>query len=138
MSESPAAGAGRAQRPMSPHLQIYRPQITSVLSILHRISGFAMVVGTIALVAWLWGAAYSPALFAAMHTFFVHPLGRILMLGWTFSYYFHLANGIRHLFWDIGRGFDLDNVNRSGFAVVVFSILATAATWLFVVCELRI
>lgn len=139
MSESLSSGQGASrQRPLSPHLQIYRPQITSALSILHRITGFAMVVGTMALLAWLWGAAYSPPLFAAMYAFFVHPLGRLLMLGWTFAYYFHLANGVRHLFWDAGRGFALDNVNRSGYAAVVFAVAFTAATWLFAVYGVRI
>lgn len=135
MSEHTPKGT---MRPLSPHLQVYRPQITSTMSILHRITGFSLAAGSLVLVIWLWGAAYSPPLFSAMYTFFAHPLGRILMFGWTFAYFYHLGNGVRHLFWDAGRGFELDNVYRSGYAVVVFSGLFTVAIWLFTLYGLRI
>ena len=112
-------------RPLSPHLQIYKPQLTSVLSILHRITGVALSVGTILLVYWLVAAASGPAAFATAAGLIGSWLGRLLLFGWTFALFFHLANGIRHLFWDAGIGFELKTVYASGWTVVA---LATALT----------
>jgi succinate dehydrogenase / fumarate reductase, cytochrome b subunit len=91
-----------ASRPLSPHLQIYRPQITSVLSISHRATGLALSLGTLLLVWWLVALARGPEAFASVQSFVGSWLGRLLLLGWTFSLFFHLANGIRHLCWDAG------------------------------------
>ena len=90
-------------RPISPHLQIYRFQLTSVLSILHRITGIALSVGTILLVYWLVAAASGPGAFATAAGLIGSWFGRLLLLGWTFALFFHLCNGIRHLFWDAGH-----------------------------------
>ncbi len=117
-------------RPLSPHLQIYRPQITSALSIFHRITGVALSAGLVLMVAWLWSAAYSGTYYDFWHQFFAGTFGRILLIGWTAAFYYHLGNGIRHLFWDIGRGFDLTNVTRSGVAVLAFVVLATSYSWM--------
>ncbi|HEV2161497.1 MAG TPA: succinate dehydrogenase, cytochrome b556 subunit [Stellaceae bacterium] len=114
-----------AERPLSPHLQIYKPQLTSVLSITHRGTGLALGVGAIFLVWWLSGAAWSDACFRAAQAFWSSWLGKLFLLGWTFSLFFHLLNGVRHLLWDVGFGFDLPTTYRTGWTVVAFSVLLT-------------
>lgn len=120
------------ERPISPHLTIYRPQITSVMSILHRITGLALVFGTFFLVAWIWAAAYSPACFKAIHAFFGGFLGKFMLFGWSIAFYYHLLNGIRHLWWDLGHGFDMPSVERSGWLVGVGCLALTVITWIIV------
>ena len=117
-------------RPLSPNLQIYRPQLTSVLSITHRATGLALAAGTVALVAWLSAAAAGPGAYAAFDTALRSPLGLALLLLWTFSLFFHLCNGIRHLAWDAGYGFELRAIYASGWTVVAASAVLTLATWL--------
>ena len=119
-------------RPTSPHLTIYRPQISSVLSISHRISGLALYGGTLLLVLWLWSAAYKVNAFHTIHEFMGSIPGLILLLGWTLAFYYHLANGIRHLWWDTGRGLSLPDMHRSGWAVIVFTLAMTAGTWAYI------
>jgi succinate dehydrogenase / fumarate reductase, cytochrome b subunit len=121
-------------RPLSPHLQIYRPQISSVLSILHRMTGVCLALGIPMFVAWLWAAAYSDDYFNMWQGFFTSTMGTIMLMAWTAAFYYHLGNGIRHLFWDMGRGFDLKNVTLSGVAVLLFAAGATAATWCYILC----
>jgi len=113
-----------AERPLSPFL-IYKPQLTSVLSISHRIMGVALSVGTVFLVWWLVAAATSDSAFATARSFFGSWLGVLMLLGWTFAFFFHLCNGIRHLFWDAGMGFELRTAYASGWAVVAASALLT-------------
>ncbi|MEE8145706.1 MAG: succinate dehydrogenase, cytochrome b556 subunit [Kiloniellales bacterium] len=120
-----------AKRPLSPHLQVYRPQLTSVLSIMHRLTGVGLSVGTLLLVYWLAAAAAGPDSFAAAQDFVGSFLGRLLLFGWTVSLFFHLCNGIRHLFWDAGYGFELDEVYRSGWTVVTATGILTLASWVF-------
>lgn len=119
-------------RPLSPHISIYRKQITSVLSILHRITGVALYAGLVMLVVFLCVVVYSPSYYPELHKFLVSPLARLALFGWTLAFYFHFFNGIRHLFWDIGKGFDIPSVNRTGWMAVVFSILASVGTWVVV------
>ena len=116
-------------RPTSPHLQIYRPQLTSVLSILHRLTGIIISLGIPFLVYWIWTIAQGPEAYASGQAFFASLIGRTFLLGWTFSFYYHLCNGIRHLFWDIGWGFELVDAYRSGWIVVTVSAVLTLATW---------
>ena len=118
-----------ASRPLSPHLQIYRWQITSVLSILHRFTGLALSVGTLLLVWWLVAMASGPDAFATAQAFVGSWFGRLLLLGWSFSLFFHLANGIRHLFWDAGYGFEIKTTTASGWTVVVASVTLTVIAW---------
>ena len=118
------------QRPLSPHLQVYRPQLTSVLSILHRATGIALSVGALYLALWVMFAASSPATYAGFQSFNTSILGRILLGGWLFSAFYHLCNGIRHLFWDAGYGFELKDAYRSGWIVVAVSLIATLASWI--------
>jgi len=117
-------------RPISPHLQVYRPQLTSVLSILHRITGVALAVGTILLVYWLIAAASGPEAFASAEALIGSWLGRILLFGWTFALYFHLSNGIRHLFWDAGFGFELKTVYASGWTAVALAVALTLVSFI--------
>jgi len=118
-----------SSRPLSPHLGIYRWQISMVLSILHRITGLALFAGTALMMIWLWSAAYAPAFYVTLHSYLASPLGKLCLFGWTLAFYYHLGNGIRHLFWDIGKGFSLPAMTRSGWAVIIFTLLMTAATW---------
>jgi succinate dehydrogenase / fumarate reductase cytochrome b subunit len=115
----------QAGRPLSPHLQIYKPQITSVLSILHRITGVALTVGTLLLVWWLLAAAAGPAAYAQAQAFIGSWLGVLLLIGWAYALFFHLCNGVRHLVWDTGHGFDITTTYASGWVVVAASAILT-------------
>jgi len=118
-------------RPLSPHLQVYKPQLTSVLSILHRITGVALAVGTLLLVWWLIAASVGPAYFDIVQGFIGSLVGKLLLFGWSFALFYHLCNGIRHLFWDIGWGFELPTVAASGWAVVIVSLALTGIAWVW-------
>lgn len=100
------------------------------LSILHRATGIALSVGTLMLVWWLVAAASGPAAFASAQGFITSWFGLLLLFGWTFALFFHLANGIRHLFWDAGRGFDLKTVFASNWAVIGAAGGLTLAAWI--------
>lgn len=116
--------------PRSPNIQIYRPQLTSVLSIANRISGVFLSAYAVALVAWLAAAAAGPQAYAAAHGFMRSWIGEILLFGCTYSFFLHLCGGIRHLVWDAGYGFDLRSIYASGWIVVAASALLTVATWI--------
>lgn len=119
-----------APRPLSPHLQIYKPQLTSVLSITHRLAGVVLSVGSLFLVWWLVAAATGNAAFAAAQSFWGSWFGILLLVGWTFALFFHLANGIRHLVWDAGYGFGLREAYLSGWIVLAASAALTLAAWI--------
>jgi succinate dehydrogenase / fumarate reductase cytochrome b subunit len=130
MASEPSSATGQArQRPLSPHLQIYRPQITSVLSITHRITGVALSVGTLLLAWWLVAAASGNAAFSSVSSFIGSPLGLLMLFGWSVALFYHLANGIRHLFWDAGYGFELGTAEKSGYFVLAFTGVATLLAW---------
>jgi succinate dehydrogenase / fumarate reductase cytochrome b subunit len=118
-----------ANRPLSPHLQIYRPQLTSVLSILHRFTGLGLVLGAALLVAWLIAAAHGAAAFDVAQAIAGAWYGRALLFLWAFALFFHLCNGIRHLAWDAGLGFELKHVYLSGWTVVILSLLLTLGSF---------
>ncbi len=117
-------------RPLSPHLQIYRPEITSVLSILHRLTGVALTVGTLLLASWLIAAGAGPAAFATAQGWIGSFLGILLMLGWTWALFYHLCNGIRHLAWDAGWGFELETATMTGWVTVGASAALTVLAWI--------
>jgi succinate dehydrogenase / fumarate reductase, cytochrome b subunit len=117
-------------RPLSPHLQVYKWQLTSALSILHRATGIALSVGALYLATWVIYAAANPAAYALFQSFNTSILGRIVLGGWLFSAFYHLCNGIRHLFWDAGYGFELKDAYRSGWIVVAVSLIATVVSWI--------
>jgi len=115
-------------RPLSPHLQVYRPQMTSVLSILHRVTGVALTLGTLLLTWWLVAAAYGPDQFDTVQAAVGSWLGQLILWGFTFALFYHLGNGVRHLAWDFGWGFDLGQLRASGLAMVAFAVAATVVT----------
>ncbi|MCC7167076.1 MAG: succinate dehydrogenase, cytochrome b556 subunit [Rhodospirillales bacterium] len=116
-------------RPLSPHLSIYRPQLTTFLSITHRMTGVALAVGTLLLAWWLGAAAYGPEAYARAQGFLGSILGRLLLLGWTFALFFHLCNGIRHLAWDAGKNFEIKKIYSTGYMVLIAAIALTAIAW---------
>ena len=120
------------QRPISPFMLggAYRFQMTSALSISNRITGCALTVGTLLLTWWLVAAAGSDLAYARVAWFIHSPLGLLMLFGWTASLYFHLLNGIRHLGWDAGLGFDLPEVHATGRAVLIGTAVLTVLTWL--------
>lgn len=117
-------------RPQSPNVQIYRPQLTSVLSFANRISGVVLGLAAIGLVAWLLAAATGPQAYAAEQSALASPLGQTVLFGITFAFFLHLCGGVRHLAWDAGYGFDLGTIYASGWAVVAASFLLTVAAWI--------
>lgn len=116
-------------RPLSPHLQVYRPQLTSILSISHRASGIVLCVGAVVLVAWLLALAAGPDAYARVGAVIGSLPGKVIMFVFTLALYFHFCNGIRHLIWDAGHGFELPVAYASGKAAVVASVLLTLFTW---------
>jgi succinate dehydrogenase / fumarate reductase cytochrome b subunit len=118
-------------RPLSPHLQIYRRQLTSVLSILHRFTGIGLAVGLLYLVCWLIAAASGLEAFDRLQSFNGSPIGRLLLFGWSIAFFYHLLNGIRHLAWDAGWGFELPAAYKSGYAVLIGTAVLTLAAWVF-------
>lgn len=120
-------------RPLSPHLGIYRWQITMTLSILHRATGIALAVGTLLVIAALLALATGPDAFAIVQAFCATKFGLFLLLGWTWSLCYHLCNGIRHLAWDAGWGFSIPRTYATGWTVVIASLLMTIAVWVCVV-----
>lgn len=123
------APAKATNRPLSPHLQVYKPQLTTILSITHRATGIALSAGTLLLCYWIVSAARGPASFAKAQWFVGSPVGMLILFGWSVSLFFHLSNGIRHLFWDAGYGFDLKTTYSSGYMVLVFTFVLTAIAW---------
>ena len=124
------ADVNRGNRPLSPHLQIYRPQISSVLSILHRITGVGLALGAVLVVWWLLAAATGPEYFATVDGLLTSWIGHMVLLGVTWALAYHLLNGIRHLFWDMGYGFEIETVDKTGWAVVIGSAVLTVLLWL--------
>lgn len=116
-------------RPLSPHLQIYRFQWTMLLSITHRITGVALALGSFLLVWWLTALALGPEYFAMVQDLLGSWIGRLLLLGWTWAVFYHFCNGLRHLAWDAGWGFDLNVARGSGWAVAILSVVLTLVLW---------
>jgi succinate dehydrogenase / fumarate reductase cytochrome b subunit len=117
-------------RPLSPHLQIYRWQLTAVLSILHRITGVALALGAVLFVWWLGAAADGPESYAGMQWFLGSWIGLLLLFGWTVALFYHLCNGLRHLWWDSGHGLDLKSVYASGWTVLAATGILTVVAWI--------
>ena len=117
-----------ANRPLSPHLQIYKPQLTSVLSITHRGTGVFLSIGALFLACWLLAVAWGPEAYALLQEYLQAWYGQVLLYAWLFSLYYHLCNGIRHLCWDLGLGLDLKTTYATGYAVIASSLLLTVVT----------
>ena len=118
-----------AARPTSPHLQVYRWQITMVMSILHRATGVGLSVGALILVAWLVAVSAGATSYDQLVGLLATGFGRLVLVGLSFCFFYHLGNGIRHLAWDVGWGYEIPQLYVSGWLVVAFSLLATAAFW---------
>ncbi len=122
--------AAKRPRPLSPNIQNYRPQLTSVLSILNRITGNILSVCAVVLVIWLVAAATGPRAYGAVQGAIASWPGQIVLFGATFAFFLHLCGGIRHLVWDTVYGFDLRSIYASGWAVVAASVVLTVAAWI--------
>jgi len=116
-------------KPLSPHLQIYRLPLTAVLSISHRFTGAFLGLGTLLLIVVLAAAASGSQAYETTHALVTAWFGQLLLFLWTFALYFHLCNGIRHLIWDAGFGFQPDAVQKSSWSVVAVAVLLTLSTW---------
>lgn len=119
----------KSSRPLSPHLQVYKPQLTSMLSIMHRITGLFLSLGLVIFVYWLYCLATDVVVANKMIGFFQSVLGMVIFYAWIFAFAYHLCNGIRHLFWDVGKGFSLPAVYRSGYLVLVAAVVLTALVY---------
>ena len=117
-------------RPMSPHLQVYKLPLTAKLSILHRGTGAVLFLGVLLLVLVVAAAASGPQSWASMHAFLSSWFGKLILLGFTFSLFYHLCNGIRHLFWEFGKGFELKDAETAGKVVILASVVLTGLIWL--------
>lgn len=117
------------ERPLSPHLSIYRWPVTMTLSILHRVTGVAMSIGLLALTGWLVQAAAGPEQYQQVRVAMGSPPGRLLLVAVSFAFFLHLGNGIRHLVWDLGYGFEKRQANASAWFVVVLALVLTGAFW---------
>ncbi len=116
-------------RPLSPHLQIYRLPLVAILSITHRITGCALAAGTLLLVIWLGSAAYGPEAYDQVSALLATPIGLLILFGFSAAFYYHLCNGIRHLVWDFGQGFELTTVKTSNTLVLIGAVVLTVITW---------
>ena len=121
---------GPRERPLSPHLQVWRWHVTMLTSILHRASGVALYVGALIQAGWAVSLAAGPDAYAAYQGLLASPLGRVVLFGLTLAVTYHLANGVRHLTWDAGHGLDVKSANASAVAVIAFTIVASVALWI--------
>ena len=125
------------RRPLSPHLQVYRPQLTSVLSIMNRVTGLAASAGTVLLVWWLVAAAAGPQSFDTVQSFIGSPVGLFMLFGWTASLFYHFFGGLRHLAWDAGWGYELDRTHMTGWAAIGATVVCTILVWVAGLIVLR-
>jgi len=119
-------------RPLSPHLSVYRWPLTMTISILHRVTGVLLSLGLLVLAAWLVSAADGSMAYGRLADLLRSGVGRVLLASLSFAFFFHLANGVRHLVWDAGFGFEKRQANASGWAVIVATLLLTITYWLLV------
>ncbi|WP_284162604.1 succinate dehydrogenase, cytochrome b556 subunit [Frigidibacter sp. SD6-1] len=122
----------RVVRPLSPHLQIYRPQMTAISSILTRITGNGMIVGAILMVWWLLAAATSPAYFAFVDGLLHSWIGKIILTGSLWAVWYHYLAGLRHLWFDAGRGLEIKTAEKLGWGCVIGSVVLTILTFFFI------
>lgn len=127
---SPTPEAARPARPLSPHLGIYRWGWTMSLSIFHRVTGIALAVGTVLLVYWLFAAASGPQSYIRAQALVASWFGQVCLLGWSVALFYHLFNGLRHLAWDSGRGFELKTARVSGLLVLAVTAAVTILAWI--------
>ena len=123
-----------ADGPISPHLQIYKPQLTSVLSIVHRGTGIFLSFGALLLAYWLLSIAAGPEVYSKLAAHISAWYGQVILFAFVFSLYYHLCNGVRHLFWDAGLGLEIETTYKSGYAVILITVILSVATCYFGGC----
>jgi succinate dehydrogenase / fumarate reductase cytochrome b subunit len=117
------------ERPISPHLSIYSPLINMVMSILHRLTGSALYVGTILLAVWLVAAAAGEEQFTYVNSLYGHPLAQVVLFGYSWAIFHHMVGGVRHLIWDTGNGLEIPQVNFLSWLTIIGSVTLTLAAW---------
>ena len=127
MSDAPE----KIQQPLSPHLQVYRLPLQALMSISHRASGAALAIGTLLVTAWLVAAASGEETYNIMLGFVQHPIGILMLFGWSVALFYHMCNGIRHMIWDMGFWFSKDKAHNSSLGVIFFAFLLTLAVWTY-------
>jgi succinate dehydrogenase / fumarate reductase, cytochrome b subunit len=125
-------------RPLSPHLFIYKPTLTMMMSIAHRLTGIALYYGTLLVVWWLIAAASGPSAYAGIGAFMTSFFGRVILFGYTWALMHHMLGGIRHLIWDTGRGFGPKEREWLAAASLIGSITITIVLWLFIMLTMGI
>ncbi|WDI33020.1 succinate dehydrogenase, cytochrome b556 subunit [Hyphococcus flavus] len=120
------SASGSLQRPVSPHLQIWRFTVTMAASITHRGTGMVLYGGSLLLLVWLYALAFSPSLYASVAGFVTTPIGFIIVAGYVWALSFHLMNGLRHLYWDYGRGLAIKTATMTAWLIYGASILLAA------------
>jgi succinate dehydrogenase / fumarate reductase cytochrome b subunit len=123
------ASPGARARPLSPHIWIWRWHITMFASILHRATGMALYVGALILAGWAVALASGPQAYADYMALLGSVPGRVVMFGLTVSVFFHMANGVRHLVWDAGKGFEPRTANMTAMVAYTFAVVAAIAVW---------
>ena len=116
-------------RPLSPHLQVYRPQMTSVMSILHRAAGVVLTTGTLIMAAWLVSLALGKEAYDVVVMVIGHPLGQFVLFGYSVALIYHALNGVRHLGWDLGFGLNIPQVYKNGQIVLFLTVVLTMGLW---------
>jgi len=124
-----ASSTKKKQRPLSPHLQVYKPQLTSVLSILHRAAGYALAVGTVVVSAILIAAALGESAYDKVIGLMQTPVGMVLLFGWSVALFYHMCNGVRHMFWDMGFLLEIKKAYIAGYVVLIVAAILTFAVW---------
>jgi succinate dehydrogenase / fumarate reductase cytochrome b subunit len=125
----------KEKQPLSPHLSVYKWQVTNTLSILHRLSGLALFIVGFSLSIWILSISIGKEMFDAISSIFASPIAIVLWALVTQAFFYHFLNGIRHLFWDIGKGFETRELKISGAIVVILSLILTALFWLYIFSE---
>lgn len=121
------------QRPLSPHLMIYKPQLTSIMSITHRATGTALALGSLLVVWWIVALATGAEYYNFVQSILTSWFGQLVLFGFTVAVFYHLSNGIRHLFWDFGYNLTIEGVHRSGYMVLASTVILTVLTWALVI-----
>ena len=121
------------QRPLSPHLMIYKPQLTSILSITHRATGTALALGSLMVVWWIVALATGAEYYNFVQSILTSWFSQLVLFGFTVAVFYHLSNGIRHLFWDFGYNLTIEGVHRSGYMVLASTVILTVLTWALVI-----
>ena len=131
-SDARSGRGAQPKRPLSPHLQIYKPLVNMVVSIIHRMTGAALYLGSLLLAWWLIAAAVGPDYFNYVESWFATWPGKLILIGYTWALLHHMLGGLRHFLWDTGHGYDLEMIDKLSWGSIVLSLAATAVIWISV------